>query len=141
MSERPNFSDFHRKGAQDVKRAIRNPDGQYEHVGREEDPKLAEAMAYAAKPLIDNALEAVNNGEPNNDFLVTAEGHLTGPPTVTYEHAHDNLDGYVNKRTSGFGELKADVDQAHQAASDVQVKFHDKIAQAKELERQARADL
>lgn len=143
MSERPKFTDYHRQDEQRVKAAIRNPDGQYEHIGREEDPKVAEAMAYAAKPLIDNVLEAANNGVPNNDFLVTAEGHLTGSPTVTYDHTHDfgSGNGYVGKKTATYGELTADVNQAHQAANKVQTEYHDRVNAAQEELKKAKTSI
>lgn len=141
MSELPNFSDFHRQGEQRVKAAIRNPDGQYEHIGREEDPRVAEAMAYAAKPLIDNSLNAMNNGTPNSNFLVTAEGHLTGPPTVTHNLEHEGLDYGYGQKTSTYGELAADVTKAHQAADKVQVDYYNKVADAKRHENEAKNSL
>lgn len=130
MSENPNFSDYHRQGEQGVKSTIRNGDGEYQHVGREQDPRVAEAMAYAAKPLIDNAVQTMNENEANG-LAVTAEGHLTSAPGVVTE------DYLGRKSTTSYKELEERVRQGHRAADAVQTDYYDKVTTARKAVKDA----
>ena len=136
MSERPNFSSFHKQGESKVKGAIRNSSESYDLVGRESDPRVSEAMAYAAKPLIDNVLHTLNKGEPNPLAIMkdpkTGEKRLSAVPGVKVEN-------YT--RVTSYGELVKDVQSAHKAANEVQVGYYDKLDEAKRLQDEAKNSL
>lgn len=125
MSERyPNpMSIHHRRGERDVKATIRNSNGEYQYVGREEDPRVAEAMAYAAKYAIDSALKTMNDGEPNG-LMATASGQFNAAPGVTEDFGGKSY-------TTSYKELEERVRQGHRAASEVQAGYYERVAQAK----------
>ncbi len=128
MSEK---SMYHERAERIVKGVIKNDRDSYEHIGREHDPKVAEKMAYAAKPLIDSAMESLEL-KPNSEGMATftlPDGSKTfnKEPGVVDEDGHE----FSYREIAGWAHL------GHEAANDVQVEHYDKLVRATELRRQA----
>src|SRR6478672_10128877 len=120
MSEK---SAIHKQAEDEIRTEITNGDSNYEVVGREENSNVAEAMAYAAKPLIDVALADLQL-EPNQGL---AEFEIDGKKFLNKEP------GVVTKRgwEVPYTDIKDKVAEAHQEASKVQVDYYDKIDAAR----------
>jgi hypothetical protein len=128
ITEKP---DIHQREERRVKAAIRNGGDAYEYSGRESDPRVAEAMAYAAKPLIEGALNDLDN--PANEGLATfstSDGKVLGL---------NKLPGVVNERgyEVPYVSIKSDVLDAHKKASDVQTGYYDNVDAARKAVRAA----
>lgn len=130
MSEK---SEIHRKGEAQVRADIKQGDSNYEIIGRESDPMVAEAMAYAAKPLIEDALESLEL-KPNDGlatFEIDGKKVLNKLPGVVTEHGTE----------VPYTQIRGNVADAHDAANKVQVEYYDKVAAARQAVRDAQAEL
>jgi hypothetical protein len=92
-------------------------------------------MAYAAKPLIDDALESLDN--PANEGLAiftTSDGKVLG---------YNKSPGVVNQYgyEVPYATIKSDVTAAHKKASDVQTGYYDKVDAAQKVLEEAKADI
>lgn len=136
MSEK---TSFHIRGERqirgDIKRGGSKHSGDYyQMVGREHDPRVAEAMAYAAKPLIDDTLDDLKL-EPNSDGMATFE--------VDGEKMLNKLPGVVTP--SGheipYSAMKQKVAEAHGKADAVQTRYYNRLVAAEKALLDAKNDI
>lgn len=100
----------------------------YEQKGQEADLRIARAMAYAAKPYIDSVLRHLND-TPNQLGVKISNGRVEVAAPGT-------MDAYGN--VTPYYDLDKTVEEAHRAANAKQAEYYGKLAQADELEEQAR---
>jgi len=128
MSEK---TSFHMQGERQVKAMIRNGRDNYEIIGREPNPRVAEAMAHAAKPLIDSAVESLKL-DPNSEGMAIFE-LPDGTKALNKEPGVTDDDGYE----ISYRQIGEWVKQGHESADRVQREHYDKLAKAAELRKQA----
>lgn len=126
-------TEFHTKGEATVRQAIagRDPESKVA-IGREPNPVIAEAMAYAAKPFIDQALEDLK-GEPNSLLIFKGgelDGRLNGAPGVKVE-------GRPWEKQLSYKDLRARVEYGYMQADGVQRRIIDNLKVAEDLRREA----
>lgn len=131
----PEKTSYHRRGESRVLGAIKDGRDHYDIVGREDDSVVAEAMAYAAKPLIDEALADLE-GTPNSLAVLTHTGEdgktvsgLSDLPKVVIK----------NGAKRSYKDIERTVGRAHRAANEVQVGYYQQLDEARRLHKQADA--
>lgn len=130
MSEK---SSFHTQAEKGVKATIKHG-GEIpgEFVGREPNARVAEVMAYAAKPLVESALSDMQN-EPNilNTLEINGEVGLNDAPGT--------VSAYGSKRY--YRDMANDVNRGYQAANEVQESYYSQVADAQKVLEEAQNNL
>jgi|GEM_PF-3718628 hypothetical protein len=137
MSEKIHIKpDIHQDEERRIREGIANGGDNgslYERKGLESDPRVAEAMAYASKSLIEGALEDLNL--PANEGVALlktndSEGYSKAPGVVT-QTGHE----------VSYANIRREVARAHSKASELQSDYYDKVDAAQRALEEAKAKI
>ena len=109
------------------------------YIGREDNPRVAEAMAYTAKPLIESALAELNSKQGTADeFVGWVKDEASTEKNVKMHPLSDPVIVNAQGETTSYRALRSQVKQAYEQAGSLQEKVYDDEFEAREIEVRAK---